>query len=364
LLEGPEIEPLLAQVREEYGHGVRIISADKVRSGGLGGFFAKQRYELSVEVPDEARDGLLALLEATDARESGAVDVPEPPPVTRPLKKGAAAKVTAAPLVRVPEVDIPPRAALVSTATTAFAEVMATVNDSLAIPNVAEVAPARGAARGGLVKELRGLGVPQGVAERARGSEPYQMIVNAFAGVPQAPAAPAGHGDVLVVAGELGAAMALGRQVATSLGLDPGKLLVATAATTGVPAARRIGGPEEARRRARRMQVTSAPHVVVLDVPVHGGDTAWVRTVRAALAPTAVWAAVDATRKTAETARHLRALGPVDGLAVYGAGECADPASVLGLEIPVALVDGRPADAHAWAALLSQRLYAGAGACS
>ncbi|HET9518789.1 MAG TPA: hypothetical protein VFO77_13800, partial [Actinoplanes sp.] len=56
LLEGPAIEPLLAQVREEYGSAVRIISADKVRSGGFGGFFAKQRYELSVEVPDETPD--------------------------------------------------------------------------------------------------------------------------------------------------------------------------------------------------------------------------------------------------------------------------------------------------------------------
>ena len=56
LLEGPAIEPLLAQVREEYGSGVRIISADKVRSGGFGGFFAKQHYELSVEVPDPTED--------------------------------------------------------------------------------------------------------------------------------------------------------------------------------------------------------------------------------------------------------------------------------------------------------------------
>ena len=30
LLEGPAIEPLLAQVRDEYGSRVRIISADKV----------------------------------------------------------------------------------------------------------------------------------------------------------------------------------------------------------------------------------------------------------------------------------------------------------------------------------------------
>ena len=53
LLEGPAIEPLLAQVREEYGTHVKIISADKVRTGGIGGFFARQKYELSVEVPDD-----------------------------------------------------------------------------------------------------------------------------------------------------------------------------------------------------------------------------------------------------------------------------------------------------------------------
>ena len=71
LLEGPAIEPLLAQVRDEYGSGVRIISADKVRSGGFGGFFAKQHYELSVEVPDSFDDSTLAKPD------------PAPPPQTR-----------------------------------------------------------------------------------------------------------------------------------------------------------------------------------------------------------------------------------------------------------------------------------------
>jgi len=46
LLEGPAIEPLLAQVRQEYGSGVRIISADKIRSGGFGGFFASLQRNL------------------------------------------------------------------------------------------------------------------------------------------------------------------------------------------------------------------------------------------------------------------------------------------------------------------------------
>ncbi|MEN3309550.1 MAG: hypothetical protein V7603_5752 [Micromonosporaceae bacterium] len=406
LLEGPEIESLLAQVREEYGSGVRIISADKVRTGGLGGFFAKQRYELSVEVPDGLAghpvDGLLALLEAAESDQPPhAADGPDLPPVTRPLKKAAAVPATTAVAVPARTADTPPRAGLVSTATAAFADVMASVGGTLGAPvrtaaatpyTPPTVAPAerhapaerpvpaerhaaieahapaerragRQPAPAPLAGELVALGLPARMAERATGADPYQSILNALAGMPRPPAAPAAHGDVLVIAGELPAALAVARQVATTVGLDPAKILVASTATagTGVHASHRITGPEDARRRARRLQVAPAPHVVVLDAPVHGGDTAWVRAVRAALAPTAVWAVVDATRKTAETLRHLHGLGPVDALGVYGAGDCGDPASVLGLDPPVALVDGRVADTHAWAALLSQRLYHLAG---
>ncbi len=53
-LEGPELEPLLDRVRSELGAGARIVSAEKVRSGGIAGFFAKQSFELTVEVDEAA----------------------------------------------------------------------------------------------------------------------------------------------------------------------------------------------------------------------------------------------------------------------------------------------------------------------
>ncbi|HKS99686.1 MAG TPA: hypothetical protein VJT31_09180 [Rugosimonospora sp.] len=212
-----------------------------------------------------------------------------------------------------------------------------------------------------LAPQLVDLGLPETLAAQATGSDSYRAILHALAGVPVAPAAPADPGDVLVIAGELPAALALARQVAASLRLGSDKIVLAGASTTsatgtGVPAERHITGVEDARRRARRMQVAKAAHIVVLETPVHG-DLAWTRSVCTALAPSAVWAAVDATRKTAETVRQLRSLGTVDAIAVYGAADCADPASVLGLGVPVALLDGRPADPHAWAALLSNLLY-------
>jgi hypothetical protein len=53
LLEGTDIRALLAQIRDEYGPDVRIVHAERIRSGGVGGFFAKQRFEVAVELDDE-----------------------------------------------------------------------------------------------------------------------------------------------------------------------------------------------------------------------------------------------------------------------------------------------------------------------
>jgi hypothetical protein len=54
LVEGADIESVLAQLREDHGPDARIVQAELVRIGGVGGFFAKRRYEVTVEVDDQA----------------------------------------------------------------------------------------------------------------------------------------------------------------------------------------------------------------------------------------------------------------------------------------------------------------------
>ena len=56
LFEGPSIETLLARVRDEHGPGARIVAADKVRSGGFGGFFTRERYAITVVVDPSATE--------------------------------------------------------------------------------------------------------------------------------------------------------------------------------------------------------------------------------------------------------------------------------------------------------------------
>jgi hypothetical protein len=53
LLEGTDIAKLLAQVRDEHGEDAKIVRAERVRTGGLAGFFSREHFELAVEIDDE-----------------------------------------------------------------------------------------------------------------------------------------------------------------------------------------------------------------------------------------------------------------------------------------------------------------------
>jgi hypothetical protein len=68
LLEGKSITELLAQVRAEHGPDVTIVAADKIRTRGFGGFFARESYALTVEVDAPAPpDGSLIHEQGVDS---------------------------------------------------------------------------------------------------------------------------------------------------------------------------------------------------------------------------------------------------------------------------------------------------------
>ena len=54
-LDGPDLEALLARAMNEAGPGGRVASADRVRRGGIAGFFAREHFEVVVEFDDVAR---------------------------------------------------------------------------------------------------------------------------------------------------------------------------------------------------------------------------------------------------------------------------------------------------------------------
>jgi hypothetical protein len=478
LLEGPAIEPLLAQVREEYGSGVRIISADKVRSGGFGGFFAKQHYELSVEVPDstddrktmpqrkapavpppapareepantleqlleraesndrivpeeifkrpspiasmepkrpapqEKQEGreagledaaeavttqelsdnaaafaeLMAGLDAANhiasarqrpsPRPHGAEDKPDTPTV-RPFRPAAASgspinSGALRPLPPVPSLaelmgglgvsepaspPTPPPTPARSAAEAYGLPAPATPPAAAPVPSVPELRPAH---PDPVVTNLMSVGMPEAMAAQITGGDTYAGVLTALASRPAAPSIPDAPGEILVLAGEVTHAVPIAKQLLEQAHLDPTHLLLAggSAAGTGLHSSRVLHTPKEAAARAAKMQTASSAWVVVLDARVGDTDPIWVNDMCDAIGATAVWAVVDATRKTADTARHLRALGEVEALVVHSVDLTADPATVLGLDLPIFSLDGKPATPHAWAAMLCARIAA------
>jgi hypothetical protein len=380
---------LLEQIREEYGPAARIVAADKVRSGGLGGFFARQRYEVSVEVDRPAEAGVSRLpgnlgLDASDSDPSLPALLELVEASQDRLRRLPEAATSAASVPELPTRSLV-RGGTVSTVGTAFAEVMSGLQDGLhgvarPVPATAVTPfrpatidradieaqgrmifePAAAPVTGSFADALIEVGMPGAIARRATSEDAYGAVCEAIATLPETPTAPGKPGDVLVIVGELAHALPVAREAAAALRLDPSRILLAGATTagTGLHHSKRISGAAEAHRRARTLHRAEVPHVVVVDSPAHGADDGWARSICDALGATAVWAVVDATRKTGETRRHLAAIGPVDALAVHGAVGCADPASVLALDVPVALLDSAPATPYAWAAMLAPLLTA------
>ncbi|WP_250028073.1 hypothetical protein [Paractinoplanes maris] len=209
-----------------------------------------------------------------------------------------------------------------------------------------------------VVRNLMSVGMPEPMARQITGSDTYAGVLSVLAARPAAAGIPDGPGEILVLAGDLNLGVTIGRQLLEEIGVPENHLLLAATSTagTGLHSSRLISTPEAAEQRAEKLHSAEEPWVVVLEAPVGGTDPIWINEMCDAIGATAVWAVVDATRKTADTARHLRSLGDVESLVVHGVELTADPASVLGLDLPIYSLDGKPATPHAWAAMLCARI--------
>jgi hypothetical protein len=236
------------------------------------------------------------------------------------------------------------------------------LNPPPVVPGVESPAPAalRAVPNDPVVTNLISVGMPEAMAAQITGGDTYAGVLAALAARPAAPAVPDAAGEILVLAGDLNHAVPIGRQLLEHAGIDQAHLLLAgpTAAGTGLHSSRVMQTVDAAAARAEKLQAADSAWVVVLDAPVGGTDPIWVSDMCDAIGATAVWAVVDATRKTADTCRHLRALGEVEALVVHSVDITADPATVLGLDLPIHSLDGKPATPHAWAAMLCARIAA------
>ena len=393
--EGSNLESVLEEVRARFGNTVTIVEANRLRKGGLGGFFAKERYEVVVDIDEAAtfssgtelpgtfgmeatEDFCERLLSMADdvndlPAPSSSVSTEQPnfsavlDSITRHLEPELPAGLDP-PGRRVflrrpmPEADPAPVAPTPPAEPTWAAEEAPALR-TLAVPvrtPVPEPKPAienRALARVGLPEELRRAALTRPAP--AAGTDPSLWLIDLLEDLPQPKPLPKGKGAVIVIAGARDAALDLGRAMAEELGLDDEWLLLASPRSTGrgrpVPAHRRLADADAAAEARRSWRRRTRPTVVVVDAPP-GRSGEWARQVIDALEPTMVWAATEATRKPEDLLEWSEALGGLDALSVTNLEDTVSPATVLQCGIPVGRLDGRPATAPQWASVLAPRL--------
>ncbi len=318
-------------MNSRYGEQARIVHAERVRTGGIAGFFAKERYEVAVEIDDDP-----PALSSQLARSASHGQTP-------PSGDESVALLVAEAMNRSDEnldgvfYQPPP----VSTSGPVFAGVMASLHTAIGLD------------------ETQVAGVPLPVS--AGISSPASTVAsrNEEPHLANPPRPPRGAGQVLAVVGEAALAFEAGLTLARRMRIPATRVLLASPDQTvpGLLASRRLTNATSARKRSLRLLAETTPSVVAVNLPIGAiwDDEAvdWAQEVVDALGAKTVWAMVDATRKVTDLSRWLGRLGSVDALLVHNAAITQDLLPVSRLGYPVAMLDDRPATAAVWRSMLS-----------
>ncbi|HEX4901217.1 MAG TPA: hypothetical protein VFV42_00300 [Acidimicrobiales bacterium] len=382
--EGPDLEALLDDVRSRFGDDVSIVEANRIRKGGVGGFFARELYEVVVDGEDDTPAGAgtprpRSLLDLVDAVQDG-------PARDEPLFYD---------VEKLGDLDraVTPTATELSSEGQAFADVLDRIARATATPppaphpveddepfrSYADVAPrpvvaprpevvarpagARTPARPGPSvdhDQLARLGLPAPVLRHApAGLDRLSTLLHLAESFPAARALPRSGGTVIALVGDRRGMAAAVAWVHEQLGLSPDRLMLASRSESRVfPTSRRFTSSQEVVEHRRAWSRATVPTLVVVDEPVGVRSTAWARHVLDALEPAAVWAVTDAQRKPEDVVAWAERIGGIDAIALDGTEETASPAAVLATGLPVALIDGHTATPARWAAVLDERLLA------
>jgi hypothetical protein len=400
--EGPDLAELLASVQRDMGENATVVSAEKVRRGGVGGFFAREWYELSVEVPDGIN--VPATSDATsslDAVVSDTLDVLDLSAIGRMKEELASID------------DEAPGATLPSTEHHEFADVLASLaglTSSKPVPTAAEFEvvsrrpasvpdatppieppaatdaptsvaepipagqepwtfdPAMSSAREADPVEqtprstaLAGLGVPRQLLVAFADTDPESWAGSMGALLPLMPSLPRLPGSILAVIGSAETALPQAMELAKRIGA-PDQLYVARRTNTGieVPPAYLLPDGDAVLERSRRFARSNVPTTVAILLDGDADGTSWLVDVMRHLTPDQTWLSVRAGARAEDVATLSALVGGADVLCLNDVGATGAPATLLGLDLPIAQLDGVLATPRRWAALLIDRLQGAA----
>jgi hypothetical protein len=359
-------------VRNEVGADANIVAANRIRKGGIGGFFAKEGFEVVVDPREDSGDAPVSSGSLLDlAEEINAVE-------------------------REQVIDLGEQFR-VSTETPDFGSMLAHLTRDLGNANVANVAsngngngaapPAQTARPGSVVTlpvdeppvaprehyrrvttdpgapatpmparqldpRLVALGLPPALIPALSASTDLRnALYQRLAMLPPPPQLPRTQGVVVAVIGIGTAPISLAQKVADELDIEADQIVLATPESMS-----ELSHPEEADAFRRGCRRRNSPTVVALSIGPGRAQLGWAHRMLDRLEPTITWAVVDASCKPEDIEHRIELLGGVDVLALTGASDTISPAAILQLDIPIGRIGSKHATPAAWADLLMERL--------
>ena len=406
--EGTNLETLLGEVRSVAGSDIRIVEANRLLRGGIAGFFAKERFEVVIELPDPdasaAESSALAteqmhLLRLADAASDVERRAMRSSAIGRALDPHNLPSVLDAWALDELESDIPPEP--VTTAAehtsrptptpTTFDHVLDRIAGLNTLTEPTPLAPSRyrehaavlGAhpsvlpadvaaprapesaariptdrRRTVITNQLVGLGLPKRWVDDADlTGEPIDMIariVSQYAPQPRR----LGCDGVIAIVGDGHEAFRVAHRLAEELGLYAGDIHGALTGRrpTFLAPGQWLAGPDVALERRRTWAARGGITLVVIGAGMGRDGQHWCREMLHALRPDETWAVVEASRKPEDIEAWSAKVGRIDALALCRADESVSPAAVLAAGMPVTRIDNRPATPMGWGLLLADRL--------
>lgn len=319
--EGTNLAELTEQARAELGPGARIVRAQRVRRGGVAGFFAREVFVVEVEVPEPAE------LAAADALVNSVADV-----VAIDFERSLELALASGESGRLgPVADLPPPAS------TRRARLVSVAEGPTTLPRTAPDEPA-------VTEALSGW--------HERKLDSAALLTALHAGLPSAPVLAPGSPPVLVVAGEPMAARADARRLAERLSAP--LLLASTRRASPWGTAKRAVSPGGL-TRALEGQSQRPSVVIALDwepglAPASAPLLAAARA--AAGADGSLVVASLPAGLGARDARWWSARIGAQALCLHDSGSTLEPAGALSLGLPVLLLDGVAPTPERWLATL------------
>jgi len=378
--EGFPLEAVLARVHEAHGADVTITAADRVRRGGIGGFFAREVFQVTVTVPEDTverhdddltfvplgrigvfdDDRPVVLDDFPDDAEIDPEDIPGALALTGTPERDAldaeiwellaqAAMAPAAeplpvesappfePVAIEPAVVEPPAAVEVVEPIRSSGPIASTTLIPAA-PVPVPVVPAP------VVFPAMEAPAPAPEATPEPASVDLGALIERFEPHWRAPGLPTS--GVIAVVGARAEALRVAGALATSIGVEPDDVIVATPPVHIV-----VPTEAEAVRLAATTRFRCRPLAVIVVELLPGREGhEWARVVLEGLRAEQVRLAVDTSALVAQQHHGIAAIGGVDVIDLLGAALHPDPALALGAPAPIGTIDGRAATPEMWAA--------------